>query len=90
MTQNSDQRIFLGLERPPLLSAVDWLVATHVFEKSGSNQVDLSDFIIVTPTQRSQQRLLQLLVATTEAADVIFTPPIIATLGQLPEYLYAA
>lgn len=90
MTQNSDQRIFLGLDRPPLLSAVDWLVTTHIFEKSGSKQLDLSDFIIVTPTQRSQQRLLQLLVATTASADVIFTPPIIATLGQLPEYLYVA
>ena len=90
MTQNSDRRIFLGLKRPPLVSAVDWLIDSYLADQSGSNRLDLSKLIIVTPTQRSQLRLLQMLVAASEAKDATFTPPLITTLGQFPEHLYVA
>ena len=90
MTKNPDRRIFLGLDQPPLLTAARWLIDSHRFEKSGGTRVDLSQYIVVTPTKRSQQRLLQLLIAAADAANAIFTPPIITTLGQLPEYLYVA
>ena len=90
MNQNPDRRVFLGLDQPPLLSAAQWLIDSHQVDKSGDLCVDLSEFIVVTPTQRSQERLMQLLIANAEAVEAIFTPPVITTLGQLPEYLYAA
>lgn len=90
MTQNSDQRVFLGLEQPPLVSATDWLVQNYQSNKSGLIEFDLSQFIIVLPTMRAQQRLLQLLIQRTDQHEMLFTPPIVTTVGNLPEHLYVA
>ena len=85
-----DNRVFLGLQQPPLVSAADWLVHNFIDESTGSQELDLSNFIVVLPTLRSQYRLLQLLIQKTDDLGVIFTPPIVTSLGQLPEYLYEA
>ena len=86
----SDRRIFLGIEQPPLVAAAQWLVESFQLTKSGSQRLDLAKFIVVTPSRRSQDRLLQLLVTITDDASILFTPPTITTLGHLPEYLYVA
>ncbi|MFK7767416.1 MAG: PD-(D/E)XK nuclease family protein [Mariniblastus sp.] len=99
MTQNSESygsptsnspRIFLGLEQPPLISAVDWIVNSYQSEGSGLRELDLSQFIIVLPSTRAKQRLLQLLVQKTDEQAILFTPPEVTTVGQLPEHLYVA
>lgn len=85
-----DNRVFLGLEQPPLISATDWLVHSYQSENFGPLELDLSNFIIVLPTLRAQHRLLQLLIQKTDELELVFTPPIITSLGQLPEHLYEA
>ncbi len=90
MLQPADRRVFLGLNQPPLISAVDWLIDRFRSNPTGTVRLDLSEFIVVVPTLRAQQRFLQLLVAHTDAADIVLTPPVITSLGQLPEYLYDA
>ena len=85
-----DNRVFLGLEQPPLVTATDWLIETYTTQDTGSAELDLSQFILVLPTLRAQQRLLQLLVHATDQRELLFTPPVITSLGQLPEYLYVA
>ncbi len=87
---SQDNRVFLGLDQPPLITATNWLVKTHQNQESGVRELDLSEFIIVLPTRRSQQRLLQLLVQATDEQELLFTPPIITSLGYLPEFLYIA
>ena len=47
-------------------------------------------FIVVTPTQRSQATTDPDVDRPGRVGDAIFTPPMITTLGQLPEYLYVA
>jgi len=93
-TFESDRRVFLGLESPPLVSATQWL--TDRFQDqfqtatAGPPRLDLSQLIIVLPTLRSQHRLLQLLIQKSDELDLLFTPPVITSLGYLPEYLYEA
>lgn len=89
-TPNADSRVFLGLQQPPLISAISWLLENYQSENAGGRTFDLSQVIIVLPTLRSQQRLLQLLVQAAESHEVFFTPPTITSLGQLPEFLYVA
>ncbi|MCH2181866.1 MAG: PD-(D/E)XK nuclease family protein [Mariniblastus sp.] len=84
--QTKPDRIFLGLDRPPLLSATRWL--TESFGQHDS--LDLSNLLIVLPGSRSMNRLLQLLVAEADRQGQVFTPPTLTTIGQLPEFLYTA
>ncbi len=94
MTENLDspesQRVFLGLEQPPLISAADWIVDTYRSESAGLRELNLSQFIIVLPSARAKNRLLQLLIQKTDEQSIVFTPPEITTIGQLPEFLYVA
>ena len=95
---NDDRRVFLGLDQPPLVSAVSWLVdhqlaqATSAAEGTASPaaRVDMDNVLLVLPTTRASERILQLLVAETDRRDLEFIPPIITTVGQLPEFLYVA
>ena len=87
---SSDPRVFLGFERPPLVTAAGWLLNRFRLELPGEDRFDLSNVIVVVPTMRAQNRLLQLLVTQVERLDGLFTPPRITTLGQLPEFLYTA
>lgn len=84
------RRVFLGLDRPPLVTATEWLIETYQQDGPEIGQLDLSGFIVVLPTLRAQQRLLQLLIQATDAQNLIFTPPLITTVGHLPEHLYVA
>ena len=83
-------RIFLGLGQPPLVTAAQWLVAHQAQVGSLSDSIDLSNHVLVMPTQRSVQRLMQLLVKETGNRQLMLIPPKITTVGQLPEYLYVA
>ena len=89
---NADARVFLGLDRPPLVSAAAWLVeqAADAASEMVSQRIDLSNTVLVLPTARSTERMLQLLVAEVERLELEFLPPIITTVGQLPEFLYVA
>jgi len=89
-TFKNDRRIFLGLEEPPLISGADWLLNSFQANDPGPPRLDLSQFIIVLPTLRSQYRLLQLLIQKTDQLNLLFTPPTITSIGYLPEYLYVA
>ncbi|MEE2826217.1 MAG: PD-(D/E)XK nuclease family protein [Planctomycetota bacterium] len=80
------ERVFLELERPPLVSAIEWLVET--FGQTGA--LDLSHLLVVLPGSRSMNRLLQLLVAESDRRGQVLTPPTLTTIGQLPEFLYTA
>ncbi|MFT7633813.1 MAG: ATP-dependent helicase/nuclease subunit B, partial [Mariniblastus sp.] len=85
-----DSRVFLGLEQPPLVSATQWLIDEYSTPGSRVGTLDLSRFIVVLPTLRGQQRLLQLLVESAERQQILLTPPVITSLGHLPEHLYVA
>ncbi len=87
---SADPRVFLGFERPPLVTAAEWLLNRFRLELPDENRFDLSNVIVVVPTMRAQNRLLQLLVKRVEGLEGLFTPPRITTLGQLPEFLYRA
>ena len=83
------QRILLGLHQPPLHSAAEQLFEMG-FEPSTSigAAMDLSQYLIVVPTARSQHRLLQRLAMLAQDNNAAFAPPVITTLGGFPEHLY--
>lgn len=84
------QRVFLGLEEPPLLAAAEWLADHYRSESPLGPVLDLSNALVVLPTARSKNRLLQLLVKVAEERSIMFQPPWIMTIGALPEHLYVA
>lgn len=94
----ASRRIFLGLDQPPLATAAQWLCANFSNDQQNHGQhqsnaaktLDLEKFIIVLPSTRAKNRLLQLLIAECRDRELLLTPPIITTLGQLPEHLYVA
>lgn len=87
-----DCRFFLGLERPPLVAASTWLTEHYSISQHDAQDppVDMDNVLLVLPTARSTERILQLLVEETERRGVQFIPPLITTVGQLPEFLYRA
>jgi hypothetical protein len=88
----SINRIFLGLSRPPLLSAIEWFLDEYRSSRPGSPSGvwNLENLIVVLPTSRSKARLKQLLTLKAAQLDLSYTPPAVTTLGELPECLYAA
>jgi len=90
VSSNVIERIFLGLEQPPLQTAAEAIISRYQESSSGKPTVDLSNTLIVLPTLRSCRRLLQLLVDCANDRAVVFTPPKIITVGELPEHLYSA
>ncbi len=89
VSQNSE-RIFLGFDLPPLVSAAEWLADRYRSESRFGPTLDLSNTLVVLPTARSKHRLLQLLVQAAKTREMIFHPPRIMTIGALPEHLYIA
>ena len=83
--QQADRRVFLGISQPPLVSATDVLLQLH----ASNAEFDLSNHLLVLPSSRAVRRLMQLLIAAAEEKQLLFSPPKITTVGQLPEYLYA-
>ena len=90
MSPSPIERIFLGLTQPPLLTAADVIINRYRESSQGEPTVDLSNTLAVVPTLRSNRRLLQLLIEVAERQNVVFTPPQIITIGELPEHLYTA
>lgn len=89
--------MFLGLERPPLQSAVDVLMQRHRVSVPNiapddpsptAATLDLSNLLIVLPTTRGCKRLMQLLAAKCLEDATVFSPPRMITIGELPECLY--
>ena len=76
----------LGLDRPPLHSACEHLLAIYGSEK----RLEMGNCLIVIPTDRSRHRLMQLLAIAAQEKGLLFDPPEITTLGEFPEKLYAA
>lgn len=75
---------FLGLGRPPLQSAAEFLLRRYTVGCAAN----LEQAIAVLPGGRAGRRLLEILVDTAEAQSLILTPPTIVTGGRLPEKLY--
>ncbi len=48
----------------------------------------MSQAVVGLPTSRACRRLLELIVEIAEAEHIVLTPPVITTIGQIPEYLY--
>lgn len=84
MTQTRPQRIDLNWNVPALQAAADWLVEVY----QNQSTLDLRELIITVPTARARRRLLQMLVERGQKESLLFTPPTLTTIGQLPEYLY--
>ncbi len=84
------ERIFLGLNRPPLHLAADLIIQKYSQGEGADKRLDLANFLLVLPGIRSSNRLLQLLVQRTSAEKIRFFPPQLITVGELPEHLYAA
>lgn len=80
------RKAFLDPSQPALVAAADYLLAGF----TSHSAADLSNLVVVVPGGRAGRRLLEILVDRCEAAEVIFTPPQITTVGQLPELLYQA
>lgn len=75
---------FLGLARPSLHLAVDYLLERY----ATGDVLDLSEIVVVVPGGRAGRRLLEILVQTAAERSLLLTPPSIETVGQLPEQLY--
>ncbi len=89
-TENEpDLRVFLGLDRPPLVTAIEWLEREPSAEEEKSVW-SLGQYIIVVPTERSKFRFEQLLAERSEAENRNLDPPMVVTLGELPELLYVS
>lgn len=80
-----DRRTFLHWDRHALPAAVT--VLSDGYTHAGS--LDLGDALIALPGARAARRLKELLVEEADRRGLRLVPPRIATLGSLPEYLYA-
>jgi RecB family exonuclease len=82
----SVQRVFLNWDRPGLTAAVEYLVERFV----SSGELNLANLVVVMPGARAGRRLLELLVQLADQRQWLFSPPLIVTVGKLPELLYQA
>lgn len=80
----SIRREFLGLDRPALVSAAEYL--RDRFRRD--RLVDLTGVIVVLPGGRAGRRLLEILVEQAAIQELALMPPRIETVGRLPEQLY--
>jgi ATP-dependent helicase/nuclease subunit B len=79
------KRIFLGLDRPGLSAAAEYLKG-----KYGAGQsLDLSRVLVVVPGRRAGRRMLELLADDASRHGVMMTPPLIETVGRVAEHLYS-
>ncbi len=77
-------RHFLGFQQPALQAAAEYLL-----DRYGDGQAaDMSPAIVILPGGRAGRRLLEILVEHAEQRSAILTPPLMETVGHLPEQLY--
>ncbi|NLY02160.1 MAG: hypothetical protein GXY83_39250 [Rhodopirellula sp.] len=79
-------RVFLDWSGLPLHSAVDYLVARF----RTPDRLDLEKTILALPGGRAGRRLMELLIDRAEQEKLALRPPMVVTVGQLPERLYVA
>ena len=72
---------FIDWNQLPLPAAAEWLAAKH----RGQNDLDMTSLIIVVPTARSRRRLRELLLGYAADHKLVFTPPMVTTIGTFPE-----
>lgn len=80
------RRVFLDWSGLPLHSAVDYLVARF----RTPDRLDLEKTILALPGGRAGRRLTELLIDRAEQERLALRPPMVVTVGQLPERLYVA
>ena len=78
------QRHFLGIERPALQTAAEFIGERFATR----NQLDLSGVLIVTPGARAGRRLNELLCKWAQTHHRRFLPAEITTESRVPELLY--
>lgn len=74
-------RVFLGWDRPALVSAAAWLLSRF----GGRPEVDLSDVVVVVPGGRAARNLRALLVSRAAAERTPLSPPRLLTPGQVAD-----
>jgi len=84
--KSTDNRTFLGWDRPILPTVVEQLLQTY---GQGSTW-DMRSLLIVLPSGVARRRLGELLALRAQAEDKLLYPPRIVTAGALPEHLYVA
>ena len=77
-------RKFLDWSAAAIPAAVDYLIATYVQD----GRLDLDQVLVVVPGRRAGRRLLEVLVERCDEPRLVLLPPLIETVGQLPEKLY--
>lgn len=77
-------RTFLNWDAPALPAVADLLVDRYKMLET----VNLSGAIIVVPGRRAGRRLMELLIESADRRRLRLTPPLIETVGSLPERLY--
>ncbi len=75
---------FINWNQPPLSATADLLSRQFANER----ELDLSGVMLVMPTTRAGYRLQELLIDISEQHELIFTPPMTTTIGNVPELLY--
>ncbi|MBA2115614.1 ATP-dependent helicase/deoxyribonuclease subunit B [Planctomycetes bacterium FF15] len=83
-------REFVTWDRPILHSAADWLIRSATVSPENLPLVDLSHCLVVVPGGLAGRRLVELLVQKVEHDGRSLIPPVVITVGQLPEHLYEA
>lgn len=79
------EREFLDFQQPALVSAAHYLIDRAT---SGDRELDLSQFLVVTPGGQAGRRLEELLVESAAKRSQPLRPPPVVTVGALPEQLY--
>jgi len=83
--RNEIRRLFLGWDRPVLVTATAWLISQHHAENNRDTIVDLSNILAVVPGGRAARALEASLVAEAERLALSLFPPRIVTPGEIPE-----
>ena len=77
------ERVFLGWDEPAIHLAARWLRQRYARDPHW----DMHAVLIVVPGRRAGRRLIEVMVDC--ANGLLFVPPTIITLGDLPERLYS-
>lgn len=77
---------FLDWKQLPLASTADILLE----EFATGPWLDMNEVVLVLPTTRSGHRLMEYLVDRADSRGLRFRPPVITTIGSVPELLYVA
>jgi len=78
------RREFLGWDRPALPEAARQLATCY----RQAATLDLGRVIVVVPGHRAGRRLQELFAFLAEDEELLLTPPLVVTEGELPEKLY--